>query len=183
MTSGLSRDDSLVKIEALLDEFYDSQTCWAKLGRCESATDLPQPYDSLLNHNKHMTVTVESHHGETVDVVVHRFHRHDNWYAREITLQTTGSKKTVQYGIVRLNVDALEPEVWKRIESQETPLGRVLIEHNVLRKVTLCELWKVTAGESLAQMLQVPQGKVVYGRTALIYCDGEPAIELLEIVS
>lgn len=187
MVAGLSRDDAKVKIEDLLSEFYDAGESFAELARCESTTDLPQPYDSLLNHNAHMTVTVESHHGDKVDVVVHRHHRstdeNGDRYVREITLQTQGRQKVVQYGIVRLNVDALAPEVWQKIESREIPLGRVLIEHNVLREVQLCELWKLTAGPMLSQYLCVPPGQIVYGRTALIYCDGEPAIELLEVVT
>lgn len=183
MTSELSRDDSLVKIEELLGEFYDADQCFSELGKCRRASDLPEPYDSLLNHHAHMTVTVESHHGEPVNVIVHRCHRRDNWYVREITLVGSQSGKTVQYGIVRLNVEALHPVVWERIESQQVPLGRVLIERNVLREVQLCELWQITAGKSLSQLLKVPEGDVVYGRTALIYCDGEPAIELLEVVT
>jgi chorismate-pyruvate lyase len=73
--------------------------------------------------------------------------------------------------------------VWQRIESQEVPLGRVLIEHDVLREVQLCELWQIHAGPSLASLLRIKTGDTVYGRTALIFCDGEPAIELLEIVT
>lgn len=187
MSAGLSKDDSKVKIETLLAEFYDPATGFAELGRCTSTSDLPSPYNELLNHHAHMTVTVESHHGEKVDVVVHRHHRHQDssgqWYVREITLKTHGSQKVVQYGIVRLNIDALAPEVWARIESRQTPLGRVLIEHSVLREVQLCELWQITAGPALARLLDTQQGDTVYGRTALIYCDGEPAIELLEVVA
>lgn len=186
MSSGLSRDDSKVKIEHLLSEFYDPAHQFSDLGICQSASSLDEPFDSLLNHNAHMTVTVESHHGAKVDVVVHRHHRHTDhsgdWYVREITLQTQQDETVVQYGIVRLNVSALDPEVWKKIESREIPLGRVLIEHNVLREVQLCELWKFTAGEMLAKYLQTSVGETVFGRTALIYCDGEPAIELLEVV-
>ena len=187
MTAGLSKDDSKVKIEELLSEFYSAESGFQQLGNCVSTTTLTQPYDDLLNHQAHMTVTVESHHGEKVDVVVHRHHRRSDasgdWYAREITLETRETRKTVQYGIVRLNVAALAPEVWRRIESRQTPLGRVLIENNVLREVHLCELWEVKAGPALAELLKVEPGQVVYGRTALIYCDGEPAIELLEIVA
>jgi chorismate-pyruvate lyase len=187
MVAGLSKDDSYVKIETLLAEFYDPAEDFAELGDCTSAVDLPSPYDELLNHHAHMTVTVESHHGEKVDVVVHRHHRHvdhrGDWYVREITLKTQSTGKVVQYGIVRLNVAALDPEVWQRIESRQTPLGRVLIEHNVLREVQLCELWRIVAGPALANFLNTKVGDIVYGRTALIYCDGEPAIELLEIVA
>ncbi len=130
-----------------------------------------------------MTVTVESHYGEKVDVHVHRCKRHGDWYSREITLVTQQSRKIVQYGIVHLDTTKLETQVWRQIENQAIPLGRVLIEHNVLREVQMCELWKVTVGPSLASMMHLQIGDELYGRTALIYCDGIPAIELLEIVS
>jgi len=106
-----------------------------------------------------------------------------HWYSREITLVTAHSKRIVQYGIVRLDTRMLEVGVWKQIESQSTPLGRVLIEHNVLREVQMCALWKVNAGPSLASLMELETGDQVYGRTALIYCDRAPVIELLEIVS
>jgi len=187
MVAGLSKDDADVKIENLIAEFYNSDDGFAELGRYSEAVDLPSPYNELLNHHEHMTVTVESHHGEKVDVCVHKHHRHQDadgdWYAREITLRTQSSGKVVQYGIVRLNVPTLAPEVWQRIESQATPLGRVLIEHNVLREVQLCQLWRIEAGRSLAEFLETEAGSIVYGRTALIYCNGEPAIELLEVVA
>ena len=183
MSGAVSRDDSRVKIEQLLSQFYGGPTGFAQLGQFGSVDKAPAPYDALLDHNKHMTVTVESFHDESVTVDVHRTDRQANWYAREITLATEQSKRIVQYGIVRLNVDALNPDVWKRIESQEIPLGRVLIQHNVLREVELCELWEVRAGESLSNLLRIKNGDTVFGRTALIYCDGEPAIELLEIVA
>ena len=152
-------------------------------GEFEPIESAPEPYDELLNHHKHMTVTVESHYGENVDVHVHRCQQQENWYAREITLATTESRRIVQYGIVRLDTTALDEPVWRRIESQQVPLGRVLIEHNVLREVQLCGLWRIQAGPSLAALLRVTIGSILWGRTALIYCDGEPAIQLLEILT
>ena len=59
MSSGLSRDDSLVKIEELLAEFYDAESGYSELGTFCSAANLPEPADSLLNHHAHMTVTVK----------------------------------------------------------------------------------------------------------------------------
>ena len=131
---------------------------------------------------EHMTVKVESHFGQKVDVHVHRCKRQGDWYSREITLVTQQSQRIVQYGIVRLDTTKLDAKVWQKIESQSVPLGRVLIEHDVLREVQMCELWKVTAGPSLAGMMHLQVHDELYGRTALIYCDGAPAIELLEIV-
>lgn len=178
-----SSGDSRIDINELLNEFYDQPIGHSQLGEFESVSSVPPPYNHLLDHHEHMTVTVESHYGQKVDVHVHRCHTKENWYAREITLVTVDSRRIVQYGIVRLDKTKLEPDVWRRIEDQSVPLGRVLIEHNVLREVQLCGLWRVQAGPSLAGLMHLRVGEILYGRTALIYCDGTPAIELLEIVN
>ncbi|TWU47279.1 hypothetical protein Poly51_50780 [Rubripirellula tenax] len=183
MNQMTSSGDSDVKIDELIDQFYRSPAQHSDLGSFEKLDQVPRPYDGLLDHNSHMTVTVEAHWKQPVDVVVHRCSQEENWYSREITLVGSQSKQVVQFGIVRLDTSALNEKVWRQIESQQTPLGRVLIEHHVLREVQLCGLWKVHAGQSLASLMKCEVGDVLYGRTALIHCDGVPAIELLEIVA
>jgi len=183
MSEVASSDESRIDIRNLLDEFYREPVGHSQLGEFRSVAKVPEPYDGLLHHHAHMTVTVESHYKEKVNVVVHRCHRTEAWYSREITLVTQDTGRIVQYGIVRLDTRTLDDKVWKQIESQTTPLGRVLIENDVLREVQLCGLWEVQPGSSLAELMQFETGKQVYGRTALIYCDKAPAIELLEIVS
>jgi hypothetical protein len=183
MSGVTSSDDSRVELTELLDEFYGEPIGHAQLGIFESVKSVPAPYDVLLDHHKHMTVTVEKYYGQTVDVHVHRCQRKDDWYAREITLVTSQSRRIVQYGIVRLDTTKLDSEVWRQIESRSIPLGRVLIEHQVMREVALHDLWRVRVGPSLAGLMHVAIGDFLYGRTALIYCDGAPAIELLEIVA
>jgi hypothetical protein len=58
----------------------------------------------------------------------------------------------------------------------------VLIDHNVLREVQLASLYRVVPGPDLCQLFGLPASLATYGRTAFIYCDGFPAVELLEIV-
>jgi hypothetical protein len=82
-----------------------------------------------------------------------------------------------------LTLAVLNPEVRAEIESQRTPLGHILIKHNVLRTVRLLSLWRVTPAEELCDLIERGQPQECYGRTALIYCDGVPAVELLEIVT
>ena len=77
----------------------------------------------------------------------------------------------------------LSEEVRSEIEAEETPLGRVLIEHNVLRRVELGKLWEVIPDEELQRHFNMDSTAVTFGRTAIIHCDGEPAIELVEIVA
>lgn len=199
-----SEGDSQVELSSLLAQFYAATST---LGEFQRVASLPSPFDELLDHNHHMTVTVEAFHDDAVDVVVHRsrsvladgrsvWHndpqirsedrlaiaRQTVSYSREITLVTKTDKSVVQYGIVRIDPSALQREVWLEIAGGEIPLGRVLINHDVLRSVELCRLWKVRSGVALASMLELPRECTVYGRTALIRCNGQPSIELLEIV-
>jgi len=174
--------ESIADIHAMVALFYDTA---GDLGRfCEvSAEEMPNVYQRLLAHEEHMTVTVESFHSSPVDVDVQQTKESGDHYSREILLRRKIDTRVVQYGIVRLNRSYLEPDVRAEIESQRIPLGRVLISHNVLRQVQLLSTWRITGGKALAGYFQIDEGDEVFGRTALIYCNGEPAVELLEIVT
>jgi chorismate-pyruvate lyase len=67
------------------------------------------------------------------------------------------------------------------VKSKKSPLGRVLIRHNVLREVELITLWRIEAGPILRQHLQLTGNAPIYGRTAQILVDDRPTVQLLEI--
>ena len=143
---------------------------------------LPTKFRQLLAHNEHMTIAVEGFHDCPVSVQVLQSRTQDSIYIREILLRRTTDQQVVQYGIVRLRLDALDDAPRREILSEKIPLGRVLIEHNVLREVELVDLWKIIVGPKLATLLHVDIGATTYGRTAMIYFSNQPALELLEIV-
>src|SRR5262249_6522262 len=104
-------------------------------------------------------------------------------YARKILLSRASDGQVVQFGIMRLDFACVSPEVRHEVESQKTPLGRILIEHNVLTRVHLRKLYEVTPGEEVLRLFDLQPGQVTYGRTAVIHCDSQRAVELLEIVA
>ena len=146
----------------------------------ESMSDV---YRKLLAHEHHMTVTVESHYGELVDVQVLESMHVGQYYSRKILLTKQSDRSVVQFGIVRLNFEYLGADVQREIVGEGPPLGRILIDRNVLRRVELSELWKVAAGQDLAELFGIETGSEAWGRTGWIHCNGEPAIELLEVVA
>ena len=148
-----------------------------------SAGQMPAVYRRLLAHEEHMTVTVEEFHHSPVHVRVLAKKVVLPHYARKILLSRQTDGRVVQFGIVRLNFSYLAPEVQLEIEEERTPLGRVLIEHNVLRRVRLSQLWEVTPGEDLQQLFGLQGPQRTYGRTAIVECNEEPAVEVLEIVT
>jgi chorismate-pyruvate lyase len=144
---------------------------------------VPEPYHALLVHEHHMTVTVEAHHGDLVNVVVLDRRRDDGFYARKILLALKGSGKVVQFGLVRIRFDYCSDAVRDEILSERTPLGRVLIQNDVLRRIEPTAYLRVTPGPDMMKWFGLTQPTPTYGRLALIHCDGKPAIELLEIVA
>lgn len=169
-------------LQSLSALFYRSL---ADLGQFAEITPdaMPEVYRRLLAHDAHMTVTVEEYHQDSVDVRVLDRVVTPGHYARKILLTRHRDRQVVQYGIMRVHWAWLSPEVRAEIEQEATPLGRILINHDVLRRIRLSALWQVTPGAELQRLMELGTPRVTYGRTAIIECNHEPAIELLEIVT
>jgi chorismate-pyruvate lyase len=167
-------------LDSLLNLFPTKE----EVAECEpvSAEEVPSPYQNLLVHNHHMTVTVEAHHGDLVNVrILSKLHRGDS-YSRKILLALQGNGKVVQYGIMRIHFRYCSPAVRDEILAGKTPLGRILIQHNVLRRVEPTAFLRVVPGPALMKEFGLNTPIPTYGRMALIHCDGYPAVEVLEIV-
>jgi chorismate-pyruvate lyase len=148
-----------------------------------AADEVPAPYHQLLVHEHHMTVTVENYHHDLVDVRLLEVHHHGNDYARKILLTLHKTGRVVQFGLVRIRLEFCSPQVRAAILSRQAPLGRILIQHNVLRRIESRRFFRITPGPAMMSWFGLSEPTPTYGRTAVIHCDGQPAIELLEIVA
>lgn len=157
----------------------------SQLGKFEpvAARDLPPDFANLLDHHGHMTVTVEAFHDSLVDVQVIDEHRNGDLYGRRSLLTRRSDGQTVQYGVMRIDLRRLPEKARREVESHAAPLGRVLIRNNVLREVELIALWRIQPGDELRKRLVIPTGEPIYGRSARILLDKQPAVELLEMVT
>jgi chorismate-pyruvate lyase len=168
------------ELDALVKLFPHEHPLFEKAEHVSSAS-VPDPYKSLLAHNHHMTVTMEEYHNSAVDVSVLDQRLDDNIYSRVILLSKSGTDDVVQFGIVKFNFDYVTQAVKDEILAGDIPLGRVLINHNVLRHVDLGAVLRITAGPGLTKVMKIQPGEVTYGRLATIFCNQQPAIDLLEI--
>jgi hypothetical protein len=168
------------ELRALTDLFPESVALIERAEHIPSAIT-PEPYKSMLVHDQHMTVSMERFHGTPVDVHILAQRQDGDAYARKIVLTKHGADVPVQFGIVRFHLNFVTEPVRKEIIAGRTPLGRILITHNVLRHIDLGAILQITAGPGLAAALAMPVGHVTYGRLATIFCDHQPAVDLLEI--
>lgn len=172
--------NATAELESLTSLFPDSRPLIAQAEHIPSAIT-PEPYKQMLVHDQHMTVTMEAYHRCTVDVKVLDRKHIDNTYCRKILLVKSGTDRVVQFGIVRFNLEYVTQPVRDEIIAGHTPLGRILINHNVLRHIDLGAMLRITAGPALAEYLRMPANGVTYGRLATIFCNRRPAVDLLEI--
>ena len=148
-----------------------------------SSRDVPQPYHKLLVHSHHMTVTVEEYYRSPVDVRVLECRRRGNEYARKILLAVQATGRVVQFGLVRINLGACSEVVRNEIIEEKTPLGRIMVRHNMLRRIDPLAYLRVSLGETMAGWFGVALGTETFGRVGVIYTGDKPAAEVLEILA
>jgi hypothetical protein len=148
--------------------------------------EIHHPDDQLLVHHEHMTVALQRFHGCPVQVHVQDEHldAEGELYTRKIFLTPANApQKVVEWGIVRLDFRYMDDAVRDEILRKEMPLGAILIKHNVHRRIKPRFFLRFPPGGPVLRLFGTDESRALYGRLGTIYCDEEPAIELLEIVS
>lgn len=147
-----------------------------------SANSIPEPFHQLLVHDRHMTIAQERFHSCKIGVRVLQSQLRDGWYARQIVLIPRGTDRVVQGGAVRIHLHMLDPEVQTAIRREDTPLGHVLINHEVLRQIEVTRYLRIAPGDALKAWPGFNPTERCYARLGILHCDRQPAIEVFEIV-
>ena len=145
--------------------------------------EMPEPYLTLLVHANHMTVTVEGFYDQPVNVKVLESRILGEVYSRQILLSLSRDGRVVQFGVVRINLAVLPEIVRREILAGGTPLGRVLIQNQVLTRVQPAGYLTLAANADFAEWFAIPAGTSLYGRLGVIYAGERPAIEVLEVLA
>lgn len=145
-------------------------------------SEVPEPFHQLLVHDRHMTTSMEAYHQCRVSVRVLQSQQTESWYSRQIILLSERTQVVVQGGIVRINLSMLDPEVQAAILREDSPLGHVLIAHDVLRHIEVAQYLKLEPGAAMHAWPGFSSDQPSYGRLGILYCDLQPAIELFELV-
>jgi hypothetical protein len=69
------------------------------------------------------------------------------------------------------------------ISAQDMPLTQILIENEVLRRIETVAFLRFPLQNTFGELLgSDAEADFTYGRIAIIFCDGAPAVELLELI-
>ena len=145
--------------------------------------EIPHPSDALLVHHEHMTEALQRRYGRPVDVNVLDERRDGDFYTRKVSLTPAGGGPVVEWGIMRIDFRFVTDAVRDEILARKTPLGAILINHNVHRRIKPRWFLRFGAHGPLLSFFGDARDEDLYGRIGTIYCNEEPAIDLLEIVT
>jgi hypothetical protein len=144
--------------------------------------EMPDPFGRLLLHHDHMTTRLGAFYGRPVALRILRQECVGDMYRRLIALLPRGLDRVVEVGLVQIDLSCTTPEVRGMILGGVTPLGDVLITHNVLRRIE--PQWYFRFEPACPLMAHFDAAlPSAFGRVGVIHCDQRPAIRLLEIVS
>jgi chorismate-pyruvate lyase len=143
---------------------------------------MPDPFERLLVHHDHMTTRLGEFHGRPVSLEILKQEMRGEAYSRLIALRPHGRDHVVEVGFVRIDLACTSQPVRDMIVEGLTPLGDILIGHNVLRRIEPQWFFRFDAKSPLVAHFARPID-AAFGRLGVIHCDHRPAIRLLEIVS
>ena len=146
-------------------------------------SDMPEPYRSLLVHDDDMTPTLESFHSSQVHLRLLDQRNNPPLYQREVVLVLDTTGKAVEYGAIRIHLDALSEHARSLVLAAEVPMGTILSTEHIAHQNHPASYLRVTSTPSIEAALNLSGRTTLYGRRNIIHrLAGKPLAEVLEIL-
>src|ERR1043165_3395463 len=138
-----------------LSEFY--ARAGLPLPRMEiiSGETMPEPYHSLLVHEREMTLTLERFHGSEIYITAQNTGQRDGKYFREVVLHRTSDNAPVEFGANCANLNLFPAEAQRIILQEKVPLGRILKDYSITYSIRVSRFFRVEADALICRALNL----------------------------
>ena len=143
---------------------------------------IPQPYRSLLVHQRDMTLTLEAHFGGRVVLRPLTTFTIGAWYYRRVLLAQEYSGRPVEMGAIRMKLAALPRKVQAEIRRNRIPLGRLLRDAGVDFTSMPREFFAVVPNAEMMGVFWMREEKTLYGRRTEVMLDSRAIGDIVEIL-
>ena len=143
---------------------------------------IPQPYRSLLVHQRDMTLTLEAHFGGRVVLRPLSTFVNGPWYYRRVLLAQEYSGRPVEMGAIRIKLAALPRKVQAEIRRNRIPLGRILRDGGVDFTSMPREFFAVTPNPEMMGVFWMREPRTLYGRRTEVLLDGRAIGDIVEVL-
>ncbi len=145
--------------------------------------DIPEPWRSLLVHDRDMTPTLEEHYGDEIHIEVLGRERLAGAYSREVILRLDRDDRAVEFGANRVALDLLPTVVRRMVLQEQLPFGHILKAHDVPHTGKPDVFLRVESDDLINRAFELSGYHLLYGRHNTL-CDpaGRPISEVVEIL-
>jgi chorismate-pyruvate lyase len=145
--------------------------------------EVPEPARWLLVHCNDMTPTLETFYGEKIVLRVIGRRRRGNEYSREVVLHLKDSKRPVEFGANRIQLDRFPPEARKLILEEREPLGYILRDFAITHTCQPNAFLRLASDHLINEVLELQGAQTLYGRhNQLFDPEGGLISEVVEIL-
>lgn len=148
-----------------------------------AAADMPEPYHSLLVHDRDMTGTLEAFYGRSLKLRVLASELRQDVYQRRVLLETVDDDTVVEYGGICIYLANFSEEAKHKILCGQQPLGGILTSMKIPFTSAPDRFLAIHADRDLCLLLGMAGAAKLYGRTNVLRrSDGLPLAEIVEIL-
>lgn len=173
----------IISIAYPLDEFYArTRLNLPPLDQVDGEA-VPEPYKTLLVHERDMTSTLENFHKAAIHLRLVSRQRRGDEYFREVVLALDGSDKPVEFGAIRINLALFPPAAREAILQEKFPLGHLLKEFAIEYQSRPKAFLRIASDKTINGLFGLHGAHLMFGRrNTLLNPAGESLAEIVEIL-
>lgn len=147
------------------------------------ASQIPEPYASLLVHDGDMTSRLEAYHESALSVSPLRSSNDGKSYFREVLLTTTENDQPVEYGAIEITLKHLPEEVRPLVIEAKQPLGGLLNQYRIPYSSSPRAFLKIIPDGPIVEAFGSVESDELYGRSNQITgFNGDIIARIVEIL-
>lgn len=166
-----------------LDEFYLRAGLVVPAASLVDGADMPEPYRTLLVHDRDMTPTLEKFHGDRIHLRTIGRRLDGDALSRLVVLTTNDALKPVEFGAIVIHLEQFPAAAREVLLGCRVPLGTVLAEFGIEHYSRPSAFLSVHADPLINGSLDTTGTDVRYGRrNVLRNAAGDSLADVLEIL-
>ena len=150
-----------------LNEFYEQSGLPLPAAVQVAACDVPEPYRSLLVHDREMTLTLEDAYHRAVALRVQKYDLRGNVFSRQVVL-VAGAATAVAFCAIKIYLEHFPPEAKRLVLERQQPLGAILHTQGVPHSSHPEAYFQVATDAIISSALDLNRPGLLYGRRNLL---------------
>ena len=167
-----------------LNEFYEQLGLPQPAAAQVEGRDVPEPYRSLLVHDRDMTPTLEDAHNRTIQLRVLQYTVAGNILSRQVVLVPENETRPVAFGAIKINLQHFHGEAKRLVLERRQPLGTILHTQGMEHSGHADAYIRITPDALIHDALSLREPTTLYGRRkAMVDAGGRILAQVVEILA